>query len=656
MSATYSIVFKSMTSLKIAFMGVLLLGTMQSLASPGDSLALSEQRRVSAAPGIRNNAAYAGFKDPVQAGLFKKFLNGLTTGGYYRGFFYSRNMHTPYGNVGPRKTMGVGDGYYDPVLFLYVGGNMTPSTSFGTELILANPFEVYRGPGYSTNGNINPYFTMVLRGSFNTDVGTFSVLAGGIEWARLTPFTFGANVGYNRFSIFERRPWDPVGNIKSRYAGYYYNGNIEQDTRFGTQAFKGFILNGFLKDINTNVEFFYGKTGPNGGIDRENVIRPSQNIGLRVKKNLVGGNYISANTFNSLNRSDTVNVGNDVQWNIYTTEFSFQHKGVILTGELGAGRYKSPVYPEDWSEGILLDLTLPKSLTYIPFTVRYFQIGKSFTSNVANFNNTTISEVNTGYNGIGTPLNTPFGASMMNVGDLANNRRGVELNTNFKVWKFLVGMGMNVSGDLENLPNDSTLFYNHRINNLVWSRLPGIFPIFTTYGPEQRVGSFYRGAYEVVQLHDEGTDSVSAKKNYFNAFDFQLRYKTMIFRRDLYINYLGSLNSVQDYLSLFSKMNSSAFISGSFHEMDLYYQLHPKLILALYGGYERVKGNRSTDLGPTGDPRNQYGRAMGLGFDFSISDQTSLFIRHRWFSFEDKSFPNEKFKGTEGTLELKIYF
>ena len=55
-------------------------------------------------------------------------------------------------------------------------------------------------------------------------------------------------------------------------------------------------------------------------------------------------------------------------------------------------------------------------------------------------------------------------------------------------------------------------------------------------------------------------------------------------------------------------------------------------------------------------PRNQEGWGLGLGFDYDLSKHAALFMRRRWYSFKDKSFTRDEFKGTETTLELKIAF
>src|SRR5690606_5558577 len=114
-----------------------------------------------------------GISNPVVQPLFKNYLNGLTVGGFYRGYFYNRNMSNNYGGFSPNHVMRVGEAQIDPILMMYVGGNMTPNTSFGADISVGNPFFVYGGPGYGNNGPVSPYFTVVLRGSFRTKLGTF---------------------------------------------------------------------------------------------------------------------------------------------------------------------------------------------------------------------------------------------------------------------------------------------------------------------------------------------------------------------------------------------------------------------------------------------------------------------------------------------------
>jgi len=39
-----------------------------------------------------------------------------------------------------------------------------------------------------------------------------------------------------------------------------------------------------------------------------------------------------------------------------------------------------------------------------------------------------------------------------------------------------------------------------------------------------------------------------------------------------------------------------------------------------------------------------------------IAKNTGLYFRHRWFTFEDRSFVQDNFRGYESTIELKIFF
>jgi hypothetical protein len=39
-----------------------------------------------------------------------------------------------------------------------------------------------------------------------------------------------------------------------------------------------------------------------------------------------------------------------------------------------------------------------------------------------------------------------------------------------------------------------------------------------------------------------------------------------------------------------------------------------------------------------------------------LGRNAQLYVRNRWFAFEDESFPLDKFKGQETLVELKIFF
>ena len=83
----------------------------------------------------------------------------------------------------------------------------------------------------------------------------------------------------------------------------------------------------------------------------------------------------------------------------------------------------------------------------------------------------------------------------------------------------------------------------------------------------------------------------------------------------------------------------------------------PGFLLAGYFGLENIRGGQLTELDPdTGQPRDQVGRGIGLGFDWTIAQNAGLYFRHRWMDFEDRNFALDTYSGQESTVELKIFF
>ena len=67
-------------------------------------------------------------------------------------------------------------------------------------------------------------------------------------------------------------------------------------------------------------------------------------------------------------------------------------------------------------------------------------------------------------------------------------------------------------------------------------------------------------------------------------------------------------------------------------------------------------GSLKTNYNATGRPIDQRGWALGLGFDCWAADNAQIFFRHKAFGFADRSFELDAFRGTETTVELKLFF
>lgn len=621
------------------------------------------QRNYQSLGEIGNRLSHLGLKTSDESTVSEKslistnFLDKIVVAGYVRSNFYNRSMSLPYDaegeKIGLTKTTGLWDGYYDPFLFMYVGGDPTNDNSFGTEIVMLN---LMNGPGFNIN-TFDIFNAMAVRGNIKTDYGRLSVISGGIEWRSLSKFTFGQNTRYNRFSVFERRPWDPVGQIKKRYASYYANGTLDQSVRFANRAFKGFLLHGYDIPYNLTIDLFYGKSMNNGGFERADHLRPAHNLAGKITKQLNLDNSISLNTYQSIAYTDTVNAER-AAFQIYSLEYNLEWKHFQLDGEFGYGGYESPTYDKGQSPAIVADLTFPLKATKIPLTLRYYRIGKHFVNRNAAFSNSTVDEVNTGFMGQGAAVLAPSGGQITDVGDLVNNRQGFNINTEAKISRLKVQIGNEFSKDIENIEGRNTFTYNHRINGLTWSRFKP-FPNETgSFGANKRVETFYRGAYEIVTI--DSAQDASMRAMHYNALDVQLKFNAKIAGHDLYLFNLNTLNSIQPSFSVIPKTSNEAFIRTSYHELDVFFQVYRDLILDLYLGYERIQGNEFTDteLNDTGAAlaRDQTGKSFGLGLDFALSAKAFLFLRQRWFEYEDKNFVGEAFKGQESTIELKMFF
>jgi hypothetical protein len=149
----------------------------------------------------------------------------------------------------------------------------------------------------------------------------------------------------------------------------------------------------------------------------------------------------------------------------------------------------------------------------------------------------------------------------------------------------------------------------------------------------------------------------AVNRKFFGAVDLQGKYKTLLFDKELYFFYIGSFNSSSTALQPVPVYNEDTYVFVQYHELDFYYEVLPKFIVTGYYGIENARGGNATLWNEeTGLPLDQINTAIGIGFDWQIAENSGLYVRHRWMSFEDRSFPDDRFKGTELTVELKTFF
>jgi len=626
------------------------------------------------AAGVQYDTSYVGKK-------LRKRGQKLTVFGYYRLFGYGRNIIEPYPSLLPfEKTYGFGDGYREPTLSLSVFGRPNGKASFGTELFLFTP---YIGLGsesnvFSTNLGINFY------GQFRTKHGNFGVRAGGIHWYNLSDFTIGLYQVLDRFSTFDRTPWEGVTN-QGKYENYFKTGRQSAgDLRWNNQAFQGLIINGSKLPGNLSFDLFWGKTQPNGGLvngitDPALSFTPTLEAGSvpayigfagesRFISNFITGgkigrsfgkgkNTIFYNLLHSETALDSLNV--DVrEYQVHSLSYDLNFGKLKLKGELAAGYYDSPTVERKWGEALMVHAFIPKEYTFLPIDIQLYQIHQNFfnqNGGIATNSNPVIIKdfgLEAGTNGVGGQLTQ--------VNQLVHNRRGININSGFEIKDFAFTGGWGISREID--PTATQISFIHRINGLALSRIFNPFPEGATsptvFGPFGRKISFFRGVSEIVQTTDLDPATAEAIniKN-FNSVDLQAKYKTEIGDRSLFIYYLASFASASTTVEPIPTFNDDSYLFVQYHEFDVYLELFPNFLLTGYLGLEDARGGPFTQTDVESQlPLDQFGTGIGLGFDWTVSKSTGLYFRHRWMNFEDRSFELDNYRGREVTLELKTFF
>ncbi|MBO6517446.1 MAG: hypothetical protein JJ975_12945 [Bacteroidia bacterium] len=615
----------------------------------------------------------------VSIGVFPKkpddALYTFKVGGTYRFFGTYTHHRSPLllseggsGDTALPRSLFIGDDAQLPNLTLNFSGRPSAKTSWGFDLyafqFLDGLFGSTYGQGQVSNsakptvysplsgtrlaGNLGLLLGINLYGNFETDLGVIGIKTGGIHWVSISDMTLAAFTGYNRFILFERNPWDPIGGkTVDRYDNFFSSGNINQDTRWGEKAFTGTIVEASQLPGKLSLKALYGKTELNGGF----LTIPNLSYGGQLKRDLPFG-FAAINTFNNQTFSDSLNT-ESIGFNIATGQIQANiAKGILFKSEIGAGRYFSPIHDLPWGEAINVKLNFNDKRVRFPFEIHYFRVNPNVINNNAIFWNSAIREASNnnlqaGVVGSSATL-APFASSLTGIGQFTNNRQGVNINAEFPFKKFKLSVANGISSEIKGLSN--RISYGHPVNQLTRSRFwRWNFP--TEVGAYNRYNVIFRDVYEIVELRDTGV----AKK--FNVIEVQGKYRGKLGLKDFYAFLLNRYSSVQDFNSAITVFSEKAYLRHYSNELETYYLLNPKTVIATYWGYERIIANYRTETDDISRrPRNQEGWGIGLGIDYNLAKNTALFIRHRWFRFEDKSFIRDAFNGTETVVELKLSF
>jgi hypothetical protein len=605
-------------------------------------------------------------------------LYRVSASGFYRFYGTQTRNFLPYilsnsgGQTVPDNQLFIGDDSQLPTLQLNVSGRPTLKTSWAFDIytyqyLHGNLDEAY---GKQVVDTLRPTFqdpisgtrlgtSLILNlginftGTHETQYGTFTVTTGGMQWHEISDLTLGSFRGYNRFTLFERNPWDPVANVVyTRYDKYFNEGAVDQDMRWGNKAFKGFALDAAALPYDLGAKILVGKTELNGGLSST----PDVAYGGKIFKRLDDGKFYAINTFNSITYSDSLAVDkvglNEITFEVRETMY---HLGFHL--EAGIAQYFSPLHAEGWGELISTTITTPSGKKIPTFSIHGYRIHPDVINNNSLFLNSAVTEYITNTIPAGSigsnAVLRPSGSAMQRVGQMSNNRQGIDINIE-QIWKsFSCNVGLAMTGEIE--PISNVITYTHPISSLTRARFWRFAYPFEV-GPYDRYSVIYRDVYETVNLSDDSS-GVAVYKKYFSVFEPQVKYKTKVLKKPLYIFYLGYYSSVQREWSPVPVVNEKAYIRQYASEVELYYSITDELILSGYLGYERTLGNYVTDINEeTRRPRNQTGNGYGAGLDIDVGRNAILYIRNKWSKFIDTSFTDDTFRNQETIVELKIFF
>lgn len=602
----------------------------------------------------------------------------LKASGFYRFFGTQLHMNSPYiidansNSVLDNNTLFIGDDSQLPNLLINLYGRPNKRVSWGFDIYMfqfldgniGSTYNSAAGPqapppvwdplsGTRLGQNLGLNLGMNLYGSYLTEYGTFNIRLGGIHWFSMSDLTLGNFRGYNRFTLTERNPWDPIGgSLGVRYEQQYQNREVYQDLRWGERAIQGVILEGINLPNDWSFAAMYGRSELNGGF----LSIPNITYGGKLRKAYNGFDYVGFNTISNVTWADSLNETQQ-GFDLYTLEWKADYDKFKVHIEAGTGRYNNPNEDYPWGEAITAKITATRELVPLPFEVHYYRISPYVVNNNAIFWNTSLPEAQAGpQQGTGVQsanVLNPFSSSVVQIGQMTNNRTGLNLNTAFSIGPVNMSLGYGVAREIEAFQNRIT--FSHFVNQLTRARFwRWNFP--NNVGPYGNYNKAYRDAYQVVTVTDDSLGvSVNPKK--FNQLELHSKYKTKIGYRNFYAFFLGRYYTVQPEFSLLPAFNSDAYLRTYSSELELYYELSDILILNGYAGYERNIGGYQTELNlETSRPINQEGWGLGLGFDISLGKNAGLFFRHRWFSFEDTSYPLDAFSGNESTLEIKVFF
>lgn len=538
---------------------------------------------------------------------------------------------TPY----PSSNNFNGNFSQQPFLSVNVAARPTTTTSFSVDYTLSHLFT-----GADSSKNTTVQNLLQFQGNVDSKWGSFQLRAGGgsMEY-NLSPLTM-FNKDF-REPAFERLPWEWRMRSFDIYEDDFHNSDATAAANIYNSVVQGYIFEGQDLPYNLGFSTFYGRSNstvsPNGAFEGQ----PLQLFAGRLYKVLGHEEQLGVNYYKQFGFTNTVEKIRDER-EIITASYDLKNESIHVHGEAGLGRLDNPVSNERWGEAIDLSLTLLNEARKMPLRIQYYRIHKNVAALESAVLNANSAVQQGGYGSDRTYENSLYPAYLQEVGMLANNRQGIILHIDKSFDLLKIGLGYTLSQELEN--DFQGVSYQHMVNAFPRSRFQ---PWVYGAGPYGRVANRYRRSFETIAI----TDGSTALKS-FNAFDLSLKSKFQVAGRNLILMNFLYYGNVGNQLSPFD----TKYLSNVYEEIAAYYNVREKINVLLFYSYQRAQGGEGTATTANGGHLDQRGHGYGFGLDFDIMKNAGMYVRHRWMEQNDPNFSEDKFKGTETTIELKYYF
>jgi len=578
----------------------------------------------------------------------------------------------------PPHVMGVGDIYRDPPLLLLQTA-MRPGggASLAMDLALYSHFTGSNGQvPFNLNLGINLYGMVPLRAF------TLGVQAGGIHWTELSGMTFSAFPGYERYSLFERWPWEGPTTAVERATTFFETGTINRDVRWARQAFKGAVVDITRLPAGVEGRVLWGKT-PATSVFGDPTERYTAGGRLRWKPGAAGSvglNTVVHDFGPGLDGSPTRLVLN-------TLDGSWARDVWSGAGEAGRG---SGTTGTGWA----MRGSVKRSGKYVPWELDVYRIDPEFINPFANFASPGVAVPGTDAAAVAGGGATGFGGSLQDVGHAASNRWGLQGNAWLRPAKALrFNVGWSSSRELEVMTN--RIAVGHKISGLPMSRFVAFA---SSVGPYRRWSSFYRGVSEDLFITE--VDPATGLPRTLTGFSTVQLHATSRFaektEHPVVLNGVATWAAAADRRIWLPGRGGDYYVSAVYMELDAFVRLTRAIDASFTFGRERIEGGDATAnllyLKPSGETAGarlepgtpfastglsgtalpgaswagaafaangavlQRSAHVGVGLDLKVSATSGLYIRHRRFAQTDDHFTADRIRGTETTVEFKFFF